>query len=147
MRRWLLILMVTLLPIRGWVGDAMAMEMAASAAAHANSSQHTATLFIAINVDRARIKPLIDINLASEGDADCPGHAEALPTGPDASPATEAGHDACNACTSCQVCHTVALAAAVNVSASNVQHFVTPPTLTSPFVSAPPARGFKPPIS
>ena len=147
MRRWLLIVMVALLPIRGWVGDAMAMEMASTAAAHASSSQHLATLFIANHEDGARTYAPFDMKMAAEGHADCPGHAEAMPTGPDASTAAESGHDACNACTSCQVCHTVALAATDDVSASNVQHFATPPTLSSPFVSAPPARGFKPPIS
>ena len=147
MRRWLLILMVALLPLRGWVGDVMAMEMAAGSLAHVGSGTHFATDSIANNQEPTGTQALFDSESVSQKHADCPGHAEAAVAEADASAAGDSGHDGCSACTSCQVCHSVALAGVVEASPSNVLHFGTPHTSETNFASALPARGFKPPIS
>jgi hypothetical protein len=147
MRRWLLILMVALLPLRGWVGDVMAMEMAAGSMAHAGPSTQIAPNSIANYQESSGTQALFDSESVSQKHADCPGHAEAAGAETDASAAADSGHDGCSACTTCQVCHSVALAGVVEPPPSNALHFETPRTSETAFASALPARGDKPPIS
>ncbi|MGE0332466.1 MAG: hypothetical protein AB7P37_17440 [Ramlibacter sp.] len=131
MRRWFLLIMIALLPIRAWVGDVMAADMV---------TQHIA----AVQQVPLQAQPASPADSA-DPHADCHGKAAA------ASPALPAAGDAaatdCGNCTSCQVCHSVAMAAASGVGPLAPVPHAAPPVRGTHFASAEPARGFKPPIS
>lgn len=124
MSRWLLLVMIVLLPLRGWAGDAMAAEMSAR------------------QVQNAAVA------VASQGQAphheaahdDCAGHA----LDPQAGPAAQDAD--CPTCAMCQACSALALvsfAADTGAAAPGQQH---PSGAFARFASADEARGFKPPI-
>ena len=132
MRRWFILIMIALLPIRGWVGDAMAADMV---------TQRIAAL---AQVSVTAQKPA---DTAADPHADCHGKAAAH------SPAAEAGTEAaipvtdCGSCTSCQVCHSVGMATGASATPLVTAPHAAPPLRGTHFASAEPARGFKPPIS
>ena len=128
MRHFFLILMIALLPLRGWVSDAMATDMAA---AGAQQTQQVATKSMVASLHEAVEKT----TLAA---ADCADHAlGAEPHAPDAH---------CDSCSACQACHTVALSPEAAVAA--VFNLRTPPrAAVARFASAEAAPGQKPPIS
>jgi hypothetical protein len=130
MRRWFLLIMIALLPIRGWVGDVMAADMV---------TQRIAALAqVPVQVQQPA-------DAAADPHADCHGKAAAT------SPALPAAGDAlatdCGNCTSCQVCHSVAMAATPGAGTLAPAPHAAPPLRGTHFASAEPARGFKPPIS
>lgn len=158
MYRWLLVLLIALLPLRGWVGDAMAGQMleqrlatvAAGAQAHGGAG--------------APMHPMPPMHHAgaAAGPAmhdDCAGHAIA-PAGVAAAVPPEAGAPAsdlnlasewqsdCPTCASCQVCSAVALLlpAAPPVAAPALSQ-PRPHGLPRLGLSAERAGLFKPPIS
>lgn len=148
MRAVFLILMIALLPLRGWLGDAMAMQMVAG---HPGTTKTVATHVDPIRVEAsfslkngASPLPCHDAALAMEHSAD-PGLSAALIT--TAASSDTPSHGDCAQCTTCQVCHSVALSPAVHLL----------PLLTLPtqnvhsgqamFVSVPRAPHHKPPIS
>jgi hypothetical protein len=122
--RWLVILMVTLLPLRVWAGDAMAVQMAAAQWSPAAMEAGMAHL------------------------PDCPGRmaaADAAGTAPDAQ--GNGAEPACASCTLCQVCSTVALEL-LAPPASLLPPWQGVGAWPEPgFSSAPAALRFKPPIS
>jgi hypothetical protein len=95
MRRWLLVLLVLLFPLRGWIGDAMAAEMLQqhmhAAALQAAHGQH----------DHAGGR-----HHAPAGHEDCDHHAAPAAAADAAQP--HATGD-CPTCGICQVCSSVAL--------------------------------------
>lgn len=117
MRHLLLALMIALLPIRGWMGDAMAVAMLA-APPHAMSQ-------------------------AASGDAPpCPDHA----MGSDAADMQE-GHGSEHAHKSCDVCNGPAMVLTTPVvPALAPEHGALMPPAER-FASSEPHRGIKPPIS
>ena len=121
MRHLLLILMLALLPMRGWAGDVMAIRMAGH-------------------------QPVVVEKVASAPHAECAEHAHA-----NAHPASGAHdaktNGDCPSCAGCQVCSSVALFMQPSaVAVSRLPHGV--PSMTgAAFTSAEPAPGFKPPIS
>jgi len=129
MVRWLVLLLIALLPLRGWVGDAMAGQMlvqqiaAAQAggapASHAAPHHHAAAM-----------------------DHDCMNHGVA----PEAAPAAQSPQD-CPTCASCQVCSAVALV--FDATAPPLSHApsATPSWAGHGYPSAERAPAFKPPIS
>lgn len=128
MRRWLLVLLIALLPLRAWLGEAMAADMlaqhAAPVAAQQSASAHGAA-------------------------GDCAGHhAKPGDAGSAAGPQAQSGEglDAAN-CAACQVCSTMALAfRQPQVSAPDFG--AAPPVPAAfTFASAEPAPADKPPIS
>ena len=134
MRHLVLALMIVLLPLRGWAGDAMATQMAGatlameSAGAGVHNREPAATL-----VHQSQVVG------ATEALSDC--HEQlAGQSGIDNSP--ENYH-----CGTCQACHTVALSPSpFEVMAS----FASPqlrPTHAAAFTSVASALGQKPPIS
>ena len=138
MRRLILAVMIVLLPLRGWIGDAMALEAATGAP-------------VAIQSIAVDVHPTLEVTHfeADSGRQDlragpghCPDHASAPGGGDDGDAAT---HDL--ACTVCQVCHTVAMSAdAAPLPALPLPALV--PEMPFPrFTSALPAPGLKPPIS
>jgi hypothetical protein len=124
MRRFLIILMIALLPLRSWTGDLMAVSMSTHALTAANAN--------------------IVVKQVSSGMEDCAGHSgshaeAAMPN------ASDDGH--CKTCVTCQICHSVALVN-IDVLASDPSHVNRlKSTSASTFASAPLAGSVKPPIS
>lgn len=131
MRRWFLLIMIALLPIRGWVGDVMAADMVTQQIA---AVQQVPT--------QAQPAPPAD---SADPHADC--HGKAAATSPALPAAGDAAATDCGNCTSCQVCHTVAMAATSGAGPLSPVPHAAPPVRGTHFASAEPARGFKPPIS
>lgn len=141
MRHLVLILMIALLPLRGWAGDVMATQMATQ----------TASTVAAIETGAARAHELAATASfdhknqafeAAQGMPDC----HTLAAGqPDADKAASSDH--CGTCQACQACHTVALS---SPTLDVVISFVSPqlrPIRAAAFTSAVTALGQKPPIS
>ncbi len=147
MRRLIfIVIMIALLPLRGWVGDAMATQMAlhgsgqtsvatdghhgdevAGPSAHGPASSQVGQPHHTDDMQATGMLP------------DCAQHG-AEPTGDHA----ESG---CANCAFCQVCHTVALA---EIGPSMSPSFSAAPALRTSavqFASAEAALGQKPPIS
>ena len=133
MRRWFFVLLIMLLPLRGWVGDAMAMQMAMQ-------GQHAPASGAMLHADGDTDPAHSHVNSVVLAAADdCAGQTGAQDTGD----AMDAEH--CEACAMCQSCHTVAvllpeLAAAAQVSPESS------PTAVHVFASADRAPLVKPPI-
>lgn len=137
MRFLVLALMIVLLPLRGWAGDAMAIEMAGQAVAieSAATSVHEMGAKKFFDHQNQTLKVAVTIH-------DCQEQAAGL------SEADQAANDEhCGTCPACQACHTVGLSSSpFQVMAS----FASPqlrPTRTAAFTSASAALGQKPPIS
>jgi hypothetical protein len=132
MQRWLVLLMVLFMPLRGMAADAMAITMAPSmpAQVHATSVQTAAP------------------QVAPAHHADCEEHAAM--TDAAAAPADDslaAADDNCPTCASCMVCSSAALALQVPVPPSLTLPHALPRSVGEAFHSAAARRGFKPPIS
>lgn len=137
MRFLVLVVMIVLLPLRGWAGDAMATQMASaeiaieSGAAGSHKTRATAS-FDHKNpvVESLHAMPDCHEQMASHGSTD-----------------NAANDDHCGTCQACQACHTVALSpSAMGMTLS----FMSPllrPTHASAFTSAASALGQKPPIA
>ena len=145
MVRLLLALMLVLLPLRGWMGDAMAMQHLAAATA---TIENVATLrhstlasghFDAENGEKGVLRvaaPCHDQGaspLAASDADDSLAQAD-----------TPAGHGTCGACS---VCHAVALQIVSVWPADADAPTLAPATGVESFASATPLRGQKPPIS
>jgi len=140
--------MIALLPLRGWVGDAMATQMAISA----HMQQKIATESIAVHAHHSGAaahfhdETLSDVKPALNADemSDCHSHFS-LTSSKAVEDNTAQGH--CDTCTSCQACFFVALAIESAVQQVNPAPHGVPHASGSTFTSAAPAQGFKPPIS
>lgn len=135
MRRWLLVLMLVLLPLRGWVGEAMAGDMlqqhAARMAAHALASEHRHDHTQAHGEHRGHAAH------------DCLEHASPA-DGPQDPGEPQAGTD-CPTCASCQACSSVALSPFVFVPKVVGFPHPLPEAVQRDYSSAEPALAFKPP--
>jgi len=124
MRRWLVLLLVLMLPLRAWLGEAMAGEMlhlpAAVAAVHATEAGPH----------------------AHGPHADCAEHAHASAAPSDAHPAFDGD---CRTCASCQACSAVALAAPLPVRTATSFSHPRPLAVPLAFSSAEPHLAYKPP--
>jgi hypothetical protein len=124
MRHILLVLMIALLPVRGWVGDVMAAQMISD-----------------------RLQPAAVAPAATEtAHAECPGHA-AMAAQAGAPQPEAASHESCASCVTCQVCASVALLQPTAAQQPAALPLERPATGGAQFASAEPAPGFKPPIS
>ena len=134
MRRWFFVLLILLLPLRGWVGDAMAMQMALPGQ-HAPASGPMQHADGHSEPAHAHLSP---VALAAADD--CGEHTTAQDPGDE----SDSAH--CEACAMCQTCHTVAvLQPAVLLATGQVSP--TPPAGNMHgFVSADRALLLKPPI-
>ena len=124
MRHLLLALLIALLPIRGWVGDAMALAMLAP--------------------------PAHSMGPAAMADAaPCPDHAAPASAAlhGEATPDMQAGADTDHSHSSCDVCNGPAMALPTPaVPALAMAHGVLAPPAER-FASTEPHRGINPPIS
>jgi hypothetical protein len=134
MRHFVLALMIVLLPLRGWVGDAMATEMATGAPEQSVSSIESGAHHAHSAMADA------DPEAKNSMHADCPDHAAS----PEDTPQAASG---CHSCTACQICHSMALTPSLPQLASAAVSAAQPPAATPLFASAERAPGFKPPIS
>jgi hypothetical protein len=134
MRYLIIALMIVLLPLRGWAGDAMATQMASAAVATESVASHAHKTGTAATIGhQSQVVP------------DC---HEAVSSKTDSGKSTshEAGNDHCGACLACQVCHTVALLPALlEVTAVLISPQLRP--ARTAFTSAAAALGQKPPIA
>ncbi|MDP2032872.1 MAG: hypothetical protein Q8K29_05610 [Polaromonas sp.] len=139
MRHLVLALMIALLPIRGWVGDVMATEMAAPKAAQ----MQNATELVASHAHGTGAGGHFDhVSIESHVEPpapDCAGH------GAGASLPLADAH--CESCTVCQACHTVALSPLIPALHAAVAAPALPRSPAAHFASATAALGQKPPIS
>jgi hypothetical protein len=154
MRFLILALMIALLPLRGWVSDAMATGMAASQMGPVHKQAEVAINLVAINAhhhwDKATFEgkkasfdpqnPLLEAkDTQTSATQDCEGHAKTDEV------ASAGAH--CDSCPACQACHTVALSAPavdLNLTFSSRSQ---PRPAAAHFASATAALGQKPPIS
>ena len=140
MRTLLLALMIALLPIRGWLGDAMAVEMVRHALPASSMAAQEA--FPA--------SPAL-----AAADAHCHEAMEAADSGMETMAHHDEGsssdhgtdHQGCGTCTVCQVCHTVALGGTPLVDIVHGAPQAPPAAHAARFASAEPVLGLKPPIS
>ena len=129
MRHLFVILMIALLPLRGWVGDVMAMEMLV---------QHPLAMQ---NIAASAYKESANSQFDAEIQAECPGHAES------ATPVSSTDQDHCGSCPLCQICHSVAGPASWFAQPNGWLSHALPDVAHTRFASAPAAFALKPPIS
>ena len=133
MRPLLFVLMIALLLLRGWTGDAMANDMAL--ASLQQQPQQSTTKTIAAHAHAISAEAHFDHESAMPATHDCPGHAA---DGAD-------GH--CQSCDVCQACHSVALTPAALDAAPVFSSRTQPHAKAARFASAEASPGHKPPIS
>jgi len=131
--------MIALLPLRGWMGDAMATEMALAQlqstakimASHAHGTSAGADFHHEAGAPEA----------VQEGPV---AHDCAEPASDDA---FHAGTAYCGSCAACQACHTLALFPMAADLNDLVSERTLPRAASTPFASAEAALDQKPPIS
>ena len=135
MRALLFVLMITLLLLRGWTGDAMANDMALASLQHPHQLQQSTTKKIAVHAHEISVEAHFDHASAMPAAHECAGHAA---DGAD-------GH--CQSCDVCQACHSIALTPATGDAAPVFGSRTQPRPKADRFASAEAAPGHKPPIS
>jgi hypothetical protein len=120
MRRFIFILMIALLPLRGWMGEAMATEMATMNLIATQATNTPAT------ADLTDSNSMVDCDMHKTKTADNKP-AKAL-------------------CTHCQACHATGLASTVQIPSFDQVQYAQPLAKASKFVSANLALTQKPPI-
>jgi len=130
MRTLVLVLMIALLPLRGWVGEAMAGHMAAH--------QLSAIKSVAASPDGTGAAADFSSQAAMQAMPDC--HERPAAAEPVAA-------DVCASCSHCQVCAAVAFEPGTALLAGLAAAPARPATAAERFASAPRAAAIKPPIS
>jgi hypothetical protein len=132
MRTLFLALMIALLPLRGWVGDVMALELdTAPAKAH-----H----YVSVAAQTA-------LQEGSEVHTVAGHHGHAMPVASNEDACDDQLHGAEGHCTLCQICHSVALAPVLPLLPAAVLPLAAPAAAQPLYTSAERALGDKPPIS
>lgn len=139
--------MIVLLPLRGWIGDAMATQMGTQAvlliSTQPSTEQQVAPEIIAAHAHKSGAGGHFHAEMAEEVtpvQADCADHLRGDTTASAAAP-----H--CESCTMCQACHTVAIETSLMDSAVFSFSPGVPRFVASRFASADRTLGLKPPIS
>jgi hypothetical protein len=138
MRHLFLILMIALLPLRGWFSDAMATGMVTAQVQPQTTAKTEATHAHEAGVQAHHDTETVVAD-ASQTAADCSGHVSG---GDD-----HAADTHCNSCSVCQACNTVALSPAASEVTAAFNPRTLPRAVVAQFVSAEHALGEKPPIS
>ena len=133
-RTLVLAFMIVLLPVRGWLGDAMAVEMVK------HSMPAAAVMETAMADDSSAMAEHCH---ESMGD----GMGMSAQAGDHGTDRSNGSHDGCGTCTACQVCHTVALGSVDVLNVAHAAPQAAPAAHAIHFASAEPAPGLKPPIS
>lgn len=119
MRYLFIALLIVLLPLRGWAGNAMAVDMAVQQVLMAQTS-----------VANTAVMP-----------ADCPMHMQALDN------QTGAAKLNCNSCDTCELCLALASWTHTVWAAGKMSRPAAPLLMANDFRSAAATASFKPPIS
>ena len=138
MRHFFLIVMIALLPLRGWVSDAMAMGMVTAQVQQQTPPKPVATHAHEAGEQAHHVSDAVAAD-ASPTSADCSGHASGVDE--------HAADTHCSSCSVCQACHTVALSPASADAATAFNPRTLPRAVVTQFASAEAALGQKPPIS
>lgn len=143
MRRFTFVLMIALLLLRGWMGEAMATGMALAPlqsppSATQTVAAHTHQISAQAHFDHATAEP--EAFYEAQAVHDCTG----CPASEDPS---HAGPAHCDACAACQACQAVALSPLAPSTASISISPALPRSSATQFASAVAALGQKPPIS
>ena len=142
MRQLFLILMIALLPLRGWVSDAMATGMATGQVEHSQKLQ-IAIKSISIHAHETSGEVHLEHEMAApdiaQTPADCAGHGQ--------DSEAHAGASHCDTCAACQACHTVAISSFSSLQFTAFHAFAAPRAASPQFASADAALRQKPPIS
>ena len=134
MRVLVLALAILLLPLRGWLGDAMAVQSTQSQQTMSMSAG-AGTAMHAMH-DMAGMAGMADTADMAHDHASHPPAAHA-PANPDCK----------TTCADCQLCHSVAMTVWPALALLGAAPREAPSFRPVVFASAEPARGFKPPIS
>ena len=151
MRFFVLALMMVLLPLRGWTGDAMATDMAVSmaaqqmhqtAAAPEKTDAHQGHQGHDSHEDHSDHAAHEAPTQVMANTVDCLSHA-------DCSKAHAADHSAgtCESCSACQACHNVALLVTSDELKPRLNSLWTPTAVADPFASADAAHDQTPAMS
>ena len=158
MRHLVLALMIILLPLRSWMGDAMATSMAVGQLTAFQAVQNKATAgateTIATHTHETgemAHNGLKNADFQALGDAEPLANAQtahecATHTTNAVDGFENSGMD-CGSCSSCQACHAVALSPVVEKPIAIFKLMALPEAATLPFASAETALSQKPPIS
>lgn len=135
MRFWFFALMIVLLPVRGWMGNAMAVDMAAQAAVQADKA-----------LSQGLAKKTQGSTAASMP-ADCPMSAQ--PANPASVSVDLSAPDTvhCNACDTCELCLALTTIRVFQLSLPPAQTCDATTAVRAGFASADRTVGLKPPIS
>ena len=147
MRRLIFVLMIALLPLRGWMGEAMATEMATMHLIAVQAINTPATAKFGTKNDvLSHLEAVADTAMPSTAmSADCEMHAMSKTTSAvdasafDTPPSKEL-------CSHCQACHAVGLADTVQTISASTTHNPAPSAHVNRFASAALALSQKPPI-
>lgn len=153
MRRFIFILMIALLPLRSWAGEAMATQMASMQLKQAQFS-HLNTSKIATNLIATKAyntpSTVVFIHQNSTSSKTMPSGMSAdcaLRMSPNAELDTETANEAPDSvCVDCHACHTIALAEPVHILSTPTFSFAFERSATSSFASADLLLSQKPPI-
>ena len=143
MRRLLLIAMIIMLPLRGVVGDAMAMQMTNQSFSQAAASETVTTNFVAARAYSVKA-------IGDSGSAKTEKNVSSMPCHDMVDQAVNSAEDTASqssntVCTSCQVCHLTA-ACLDSVSTSKVRAAHPPLAFAPPYwASAELPQATKPP--
>ncbi|WP_295531080.1 hypothetical protein [uncultured Pseudacidovorax sp.] len=153
MRLFILVLALVLLPLRGWLEGAMAVEVTTAAAAQTQTHAHDAA-----SASTPAPPPLAMADQPAEPSAHC-HESQAMTTGAHDAPAhlaaaaadTHHGDDGNGShdhghCGLCQICHSVAMTDALQAAALSPPVRVQPQGRVPHFASALLAQADKPPI-
>lgn len=139
MRPLLFVLLIALLLLRGWTGDAMANDMALASLQHPHQAQQSTPEIIATHTHGESAGAHFDHENAPPAAHGCDGHAA------EHAVTADSGH--CQSCNACQACNSAALTQPAT-GANPVFNPGTPPRAgVARFASAEAALGQKPPIS
>lgn len=122
MRRAFLILMIFLLPLRGLVGDAMAVQMMAPASSGESLAGNPSSKVGALGLEKLSAAPCHEVASSESG---------------------AAGHDAC---ASCEVCHLSAFVTALSPASVLISAEAKPASPVVQLISAELVLFAKPPI-
>lgn len=143
-----LALMLVLLPLRGWAGNLMAINMASGMVATAAAKTATPA---------ERHAPAENAVSQSAMPADCPMHTQAVAAGASGDSPNESVASAvvnqsnqasafCTSCDTCELCLAVANPAAATWALSQTARHSAPVAFNTSFTSAASASNLKPPI-
>lgn len=139
MRTLFFALMIALLPVRGWLGDAMAIEMVRHSMPAAEAVAGAAQAATEAHCHEAGDMAMSAMDGASHEDhAMADGHRD---------DSDHASHQGCGTCTACQVCHSVALGGTELPGIAHDAPQAAPAAPAARFASTEPFLGLKPPIS